>query len=346
MISLRFASGFAVVLLGCDGLLVGGECLEGFIERSGACIQVAEPIGGGAGAGQGGAGSGGVDSVGAGGSGGTPVVSIGAGGKPQGAQSSGSGSNCAPLVACGDRCVDTQIDPLHCGECDFVCPSGLCESGECVGAPIGHVALLGFNYANVATGSQEAHVLGNGVFLSSMNPVRLLTIEPATHAGLSGHLTALVMNEAQSRGRDVDVAQTSPASLRSHFDAADFDVLLIAGDGFGSTGLASATAETLRDAWKPLFDRGGVVIGTASESAAPRLEAFVNTSEIIGEIIVASELPSSFVVNAPTDALALGLISPFGPAAASQSFTVEAEQAIRVIATASGSNTVVHIATP
>lgn len=34
---------------------------------------------------------------------------------------------------CGDRCVDVQVDPTHCGACGTTCASGeLCAQGRCV----------------------------------------------------------------------------------------------------------------------------------------------------------------------------------------------------------------------
>ncbi len=34
---------------------------------------------------------------------------------------------------CGLRCIDTTSDPQNCGECDNVCPAGVCENGHCPG---------------------------------------------------------------------------------------------------------------------------------------------------------------------------------------------------------------------
>ena len=61
-------------------------------------------------------------------------------GTTEGAESSGSagsssgGRSCdAPLVACGDDCVDLDFDPLHCGGCEQPCGDDqLCSVGACV----------------------------------------------------------------------------------------------------------------------------------------------------------------------------------------------------------------------
>lgn len=39
--------------------------------------------------------------------------------------------SCAPANMCGGACVDIQADPLHCGSCGTVCPSGRCAAGAC-----------------------------------------------------------------------------------------------------------------------------------------------------------------------------------------------------------------------
>ena len=50
-----------------------------------------------------------------------------------GATSTGAGSPCGPgTTECGGGCVDTAIDPAHCGACDNGCaPGEVCSSGQC-----------------------------------------------------------------------------------------------------------------------------------------------------------------------------------------------------------------------
>lgn len=44
----------------------------------------------------------------------------------------GTDGGCAPLVACGGACVDIDVDPAHCGDCDQPCGDGLvCIDGTC-----------------------------------------------------------------------------------------------------------------------------------------------------------------------------------------------------------------------
>ncbi len=46
-----------------------------------------------------------------------------------------SGTCEAPMLACGDACVDPDSDPQHCGECGEDCgPGGSCVAGDCIDA--------------------------------------------------------------------------------------------------------------------------------------------------------------------------------------------------------------------
>ncbi|MBN2192490.1 MAG: hypothetical protein JW751_06705 [Polyangiaceae bacterium] len=45
----------------------------------------------------------------------------------------GSGGCPGAEVHCGDECVDTRTDTVHCGRCDHPCATDqACEAGTCV----------------------------------------------------------------------------------------------------------------------------------------------------------------------------------------------------------------------
>ena len=117
-----------------DALNCGGcaaACEPGFACVSGACKTVcvagttvcSVPVPGGGAGGGGGAGS----TSSAGGAGGLG----GAGGAGGAGGMGGAGGAPAPMVM--DICVDTQLDPRHCGNCETACPKGkACQGGQCL----------------------------------------------------------------------------------------------------------------------------------------------------------------------------------------------------------------------
>lgn len=58
---------------------------------------------------------------------------------------------------CGDKCVDTQTDPMHCGGCDKACPSGPNGTASCAGGTCTLTCATGFaNCDGVAANGCEA----------------------------------------------------------------------------------------------------------------------------------------------------------------------------------------------
>jgi hypothetical protein len=115
--------------------------------------------GGTSGGGQGGTTSGGQGGTTSGGQGGASAgggTSAGAGGTPAGGSSGGGvggssgagGAGCTGTqTLCGDSCVDLQTDPLHCGTCEFPCPTSNTTSSEaaCSAGICGFTCTEGFS---------------------------------------------------------------------------------------------------------------------------------------------------------------------------------------------------------
>lgn len=84
---------------------------------------------GGGGSGQGGSGTGA-----------TGTGASGTGASSTGGSGTGGAGSCTAGTFCTDRCVDTDLNPLHCGDCgnpcgaDEVCVGGSCEIATCDGA--------------------------------------------------------------------------------------------------------------------------------------------------------------------------------------------------------------------
>ncbi|HKO51856.1 MAG TPA: hypothetical protein VJV79_29305, partial [Polyangiaceae bacterium] len=79
-----------------------------------------------------------------------------------------------PLKACNGQCVDFNIDANNCGSCGNKCASGICQGGMCVGAYDGNIMLACMNYQTPVAGSPQTVLMGNAVFLTLREPVRIL----------------------------------------------------------------------------------------------------------------------------------------------------------------------------
>ncbi len=287
--------------LGCDAWLVGGECLPGYELSEGRCLVAASADGGGGGSAAGGAeqhGGGAQQGSGAGpGSGGSGV---------------GGADPCADdLTSCAGQCVDVAVHPLHCGACGLVCPTGICEDGVCIGGAAGHVIGLGLDLQDAAPGGQVARVLGNAVFLHAGDPVRVVALKPTGLVAGASYLESLVASEAELRGRAHTYSKEHPDHLPAMLEAAQIDVLLVLGDALGRPAEIPDWASALQPGLPAFFQHGGVVVAVATAKNPDPITTFLDASLLLPGVSVTALAPGSVTVAAWTDALAVGLLSPF-----------------------------------
>jgi aldose sugar dehydrogenase len=75
-------------------------------------------------------------SAGGGAGGGSGASGSGGGGLAGTGGVAGTAGGCASGTACGAECIDTAIDPLHCGACNQPCAAGqACQASACVDVP-------------------------------------------------------------------------------------------------------------------------------------------------------------------------------------------------------------------
>src|SRR4029078_6339068 len=75
----------------------------------------------------------------------------------------------------------------NCGVCFNQCPSGICQSGVCVGATTGHIVLACMSFEANTQASPQTPLLANAVFLPIGDPVRIL--------GYSEHAPNAIVNK-------------------------------------------------------------------------------------------------------------------------------------------------------
>jgi hypothetical protein len=78
-------------------------------------------------------------------------------GLPDGSVPDGGVVDCEPpLTLCGTSCVNLEVDPRYCGDCEIACPMGfVCEARSCIDpgdCRMNGVGCSGFTYCDQATG--------------------------------------------------------------------------------------------------------------------------------------------------------------------------------------------------
>jgi hypothetical protein len=127
------------------------------------------------------------------------------------------------FTPCVDRCVEVTTDPDNCGACGTRCGSGLCAAGVCQQEGVGHVVVIGHDY--VVNRSGMNNLLGNAVFLSAGDPLKILVFEGEASAGAMAGTDAAINQVAAERGRRWGRTVGTGATIMQ--DLAAYDVLLI-----------------------------------------------------------------------------------------------------------------------
>ncbi len=245
------------------------------------------------------------------------------------------GGRCADgWIAEGDVCRPLPGGEIVAGPCDL-CPSGLCQEGVCIGQTAGHVVLIGHDY-RVHTAA-AARVLGNAAALTAQPTVRVtkifesvddtqnIAVDRALDAGLTAAgrtWTAIASDVGAGQVASVDVVLVLPRpapAATSFADGARWRAALtafVAGGGtvIGLEGPDSSTIEFLRGAALLDVTRGSPATG------------------------------DEVSISVPTDALTVGVPSPYLAARGSMTFATT-DDAVAV-ATSGGAPIVLHAAWP
>lgn len=212
------------------------------------------------------------------------------------------------LTRCGDGCVDTLSDQDHCGVCGNACPAGLCRLSNCVGAPAGHLVLLGHDYVVGRTGFNR--LAGNAIFLARRNPVRVLAYEGVTTATSIAGITAAIDQVAGTIGRAWarSVTTADEVTLR----LSDADVFVIHAQGGASDAELSALSLAWGFALGNFISQGGTVVVFETPSATNAGTWQVLASEgLFSATGLRTRTGEELRVRDPGDAVANGVLSPY-----------------------------------
>ncbi|MBI4957776.1 MAG: hypothetical protein HY908_37565 [Myxococcales bacterium] len=321
---------------GCDPL-VGGECAAGLAPVDQVCVPVETVAASG---GQGGSGA-----TTAGGAGGSVLGTGGAGASEGGADACPS-----PLAVCDGACVDLGTSPLHCGACGHACPTEVCVEGSCTGEPVGHAIVLGVDYRQVALASPSAVLLGNAVFMTAHDPVRLVDYRKHASALATARVDAILAAEAAARGRGLVIEHLADAdALASCVANSTCDAVLVHHQTVLS-GLASSPGGAWAAPLAALVDAGGVAVVLASATGSKSATAaFVDALGLVPATAITPVGGQLVYHEGWLDVLGQGVLAPFLAPPGSGSFVTDAEPGATlsfVLRSASGEPIAIHRAYP
>jgi hypothetical protein len=240
----------------------------------------------------------------------------------------GDAETCTPPeVLCPSGCTDLDTDPLNCGRCGNFCPSLLCVGGVCQGALTGDIVVIGHDYFAGVSGSAQARVLTNAVFLSRSNPLRVWSFTRWARPQAVSRVVSIIASAATQLGRGVQ--QTSivdETQVTTNLNKTNTDVLLVHDQALAPAGAAAALGTTWRNVLDGFLRGGGTVIvldgnGAAESSQVGQMPAFSQNAGLL-DIATRTDLApnSRAFVSAPADAIGIGVVSPY--AAALRSVTI------------------------
>lgn len=236
--------------------------------------------------------------------------------------------SCAPLEDCEGTCVDETSDALNCGGCGIVCPSQICVASKCVGSTAGSVVFIGHDYATTMTGTAQARVLSNAVFLWPTDPVHVLSYERYADASALAHIHAIVTAGATGLGRTADITSTDTDSdIPDTLDIQTYGVLLVP-DQVNAQGVDLGA---LGSSWGPTLatftQSGGIVVildGGTGAGGMPSLATGTGLLDVTAQSSLVTG--TALYILAPTDSLSVGVVNPYAAGASSVTVTTEPNQ--------------------
>ncbi len=239
-----------------------------------------------------------------------------------------------PEILCSPGCIDPLTDPDNCGRCGNVCASGICTNGFCDGETSGHIVLIGHDYR--VRHAAAVRVLANSINLSGASPLtvgvwRGRASAPAMLAAEQALSSAMI-----TLGRTWAKVELGGSPLTA-FE--NIDVLLVAPQP-PDTGELAASGDAWRTNLHAFVAGGGVIIAlSGAADATPQLLIGAGLMDVGATIDITGQ---NLVIGVGTDAIAIGVISPYHADTSSAAFATSS--AIPVVVDSAGHGVVLHAA--
>ncbi len=229
-----------------------------------------------------------------------------------------------PLVDCNRTCVNTDNDPNNCGSCNHHCASGICQGGTCVGATAGHEVVACMDYATrPAAGTPQQTLLGNAVFLTAKNPVRIYAYRQFTPNAVVNSVNATIAAVATAKARTYSItASTDSTEVPLNLSIFDYEVLLVYDQPSAPAGRLANVGTSWASAIDSFVRAGGTALVLAGDAGTAEMDDLVTNAGLITATGQTSVTGDQVYNRAPADAVGLNVITPFLATAETCAFTM------------------------
>ena len=228
-----------------------------------------------------------------------------------------------PLVACGAICVNTASDEENCGTCGSVCPSGICQAGDCVGKGYGHEVVIGTDYADATLSESSAQVtmLGNAIFQGVGATVRVLTYDEFADAATVTRIERWLLTMAAARGKSVTLSKAAGwSTVPQQLTVQQYQAFLVYDQSL-APGSQMATTGTLWNAAMNAFAKGGGIIVALDGGSAGQMKDLLNNGGLLAVTGETDVTGTQLNVAAPTDVVGQNLPNVFAAKKTTVAFT-------------------------
>jgi hypothetical protein len=240
-------------------------------------------------------------------------------------------------IPCGGICLDPDGDPDNCGSCGNRCSSGLCTAGVCQAEGAGHAVLIGHDYVTNRTGMNN--LIGNAVFLSAGDPVRVLAFEGDAQISAVLGANAAIDQVANERHRSWQLTPGNASMVMTNLAA--YDILLV----YAQHGSSDATLIARGTAWSTALDAfltlGRTIVVLDGDSpnngGTYQILSAANIMNVTGQTVVTGQ---SLTVFNPADALAPRVPRVYRAEMSTVRFTTT--ETAKVVTTMGGQPVVIH----
>jgi hypothetical protein len=167
-----------------------------------------------------------------------------------------------PFTACGQSCIDLLTNPFNCGSCGNSCDSGICVNGVCRVQNAGHLLILGHDYTQSHTALMR--IIGNGVFISPENPVKVLGYTEYADTAPGGQVekvNSAIEQNAQITGRSWQKKLTSSV-IETAENLLKYDVLILYAQNRADDSQIKITGNKFFSVLNNFLSIGGIIILT------------------------------------------------------------------------------------